>query len=82
LSTHKIQVVDKILGGHKMSGMAPEQKRGRGRPATGQTPKRYFRMDDESWADIEAAAKAQGEDVSSYIRKVLLASAKRVLARR
>jgi uncharacterized protein (DUF1778 family) len=58
------------------------EKRRPGRPATGQTPKRYFRMDDESWASIEAAAKAQGEDVSSYVRRVLLASAKRVLGRR
>jgi hypothetical protein len=58
-----------------------EQKRGRGRPATGQTPKRYFRMDDTSWQAVEAAAKAQNEDVSSYIRRVLLASAKRILAR-
>ena len=59
-----------------------EEKRGRGRPATGQTPKRYFRMDDESWAIVEAAAQAQGEDVSSYVRKALISSAKRVLARR
>ena len=56
-------------------------KRGRGRPATGQTPKRYFRMDDESYATVEAAAKAQGEDTSSYIRRVLLNSAKRILGR-
>jgi hypothetical protein len=56
-------------------------KRGRGRPATGQTPKRYFRMDDVSWSTVEAAAKAQGEDVSSYVRRVLLASAKRILGR-
>jgi hypothetical protein len=39
-------------------------------------------MDDESWAAVEAAAKAQGEDVSSYVRKVLLANAKRIAARR
>lgn len=58
------------------------EKRGRGRPATGQTPKRYFRMDDESWAAVEAAARAQDEDVSSYVRKVLISSAKRVLARK
>ena len=59
--------------------MAKEIKRRPGRPATGQTPKRYFRMDDESWALIEAAAKSQGEDVSSYVRRVLLANAKRTL---
>ena len=58
-----------------------EPKRGRGRPATGQTPKRYFRMDEEGWKAVEAAAKAQNEDVSSYIRRVLSANAKRILAR-
>ena len=62
--------------------MAKETKRRPGRPATGQTPKRYFRMDDESWALVEAAARAQGADVSSYVRRVLLASAKRIAARR
>jgi hypothetical protein len=62
--------------------MAKEQKRGRGRPATGQTPKRYFRMDDDGWAVVEAAAKARGSDVSTYIRGVLLASAKRLLGRK
>ena len=56
-----------------------EPKRKPGRPATGQTPKRYFRMDDESWAMVEAAAKAEDEDVSSYVRRVLLANAKRKL---
>lgn len=70
------------MGGHKISNMATQEKRGRGRPATGQTPKRYFRMDGESWAEVEAAAKAQQEDVSSYIRRVLLANARRILARR
>jgi hypothetical protein len=57
-----------------------EQKRGRGRPATGQTPKRYFRMDDVGWQAVEAAAQAKNEDISAYIRRVLLANAKRVLA--
>jgi hypothetical protein len=38
-------------------------------------------MDDESWATIEAAAKAHEEDVSAYIRRVILASAKRSLRR-
>jgi uncharacterized protein (DUF1778 family) len=62
--------------------MTKELKRRPGRPATGETPKRYFRMDDESWGLIEAAAKAQGEDVSSYVRRVLLASAKRIAGRK
>jgi hypothetical protein len=59
-----------------------KEKRPPGRPATGQTPKRYFRMDDESWAIVETAARAQGEDVSSYVRRVLLASAKRIAGRK
>ena len=59
-----------------------QEKRGRGRPATGQTPKRYFRMDDASWAMVESAAQALGEDVSTFVRKVLISSAKRVLARK
>lgn len=59
--------------------MAKEIKRGRGRPATGQTPKRYFRMDDESWATVEAAAAVSGEDVSSYVRRVLLRAARRAV---
>lgn len=62
-----------------MAKKKKEEKRGRGRPATGQTPKRYFRMDDESWATVEAAAAAGGEDVSSYVRRVLLANAKRTI---
>lgn len=56
-----------------------EPKRGRGRPATGQTPKRYFRMDDESWSLLIAAAAATGETVSEYLRRVALRDARRVL---
>jgi hypothetical protein len=39
-------------------------------------------MDDESWRMVEAAAHQRKEDVSSYVRRVLLASVKRVLGRR
>jgi uncharacterized protein (DUF1778 family) len=56
----------------------PEQ-RGRGRPATGQTPKRYFRMDDDGWAQVENAAVASGETTSEYVRNVLLKDASRIL---
>ncbi len=31
-------------------------KRGPGRPATGKSPIRYFRMEDDQWAIIEQAA--------------------------
>ena len=82
MSTHFVAWLTKFLGVHKIRGMGKPIKRGRGRPATGQTPKRYFRMDDESWGTVEAAAEAQGESVSRYVRRVLLSSAKRVLGRR
>jgi hypothetical protein len=39
-------------------------------------------MDEAGWQAIEAAAKAEKEDVSTYIRRVLSANAKRVLARK
>ena len=50
-----------------------------GRPATGQTPKRYFRMNEEDWAKVVAAAEASGETASEYLRRVLLKDATRVL---
>ena len=49
----------------------------RGRPATGQMPKRYLRMNDEDWRDVEEAADAAGESTSAYIRRVLLENIKR-----
>ncbi len=55
--------------------------RSRGRPATGQTPKRYFRMDDESWQQIVDAADSLGETISEYLRRVMLRDAKRILKR-
>ena len=57
--------------------MAKEQKRQRGRPATGQTPKRYFRMDDAGWAAVEQAATANGQTVSDFVRDALLRAVKR-----
>jgi len=54
-----------------------EQPRGRGRPATGHTPKRYFRMDDDSWAMIEQAAQRAGVTISDWIREKLSRAAKR-----
>jgi hypothetical protein len=58
------------------------QHRGRGRPATGLTPKRYFRMDDDSWAEVVRASEATRETTSEYVRRVLLRDAKRVLSKR
>ncbi len=54
-----------------------EAKRGPGRPATGQMPKRYFRMDDDGWAQVEQAAQRAGVTMSDWIRERLLKAAKR-----
>jgi hypothetical protein len=58
------------------------QHRGRGRPATGLTPKRYFRMDDDSWAEVVRASEAANQTTSEYVRTVLLRDAKRMLSKR
>lgn len=55
------------------------EQRGRGRPATGQTPKRYFRADDETWAQIVRAAELSDETASEYMRRVLAKDANRVI---
>ena len=49
-----------------------DQSRGPGRPATGQTPKRYFRMDDDSYGLVIQAAEKRGLTVSDFIRGLLL----------
>lgn len=54
----------------------------RGRPATGRTPKRYFRVNDELWAQIVKAAKISGENTSAYMRRVLEKDASRVTQKR
>jgi len=54
-----------------------EQPRKPGRPATGVTPKRYFRMDDEGWEAIEKAARSAGVTTSEWVRDCLLRAAKR-----
>lgn len=53
-----------------------------GRPATGVTPKRYFRMDDDDWQLVKNAAEARGETMSDFIRRVILNAAKRTRAYR
>lgn len=57
--------------------MAKDQKPKMGRPATGHTPKRYFRMDDAGWAAIEQAAASRGQTISEFVRETLLRAAKR-----
>ncbi len=61
---------------------ATTKPRGRGRPATGQTPKRYFRVDDETWAQIIHAADLCGETASEYMRRVLARDTARVIQKR
>lgn len=56
-----------------------ETERKRGRPATGTTPKRYFRADDELWARIGTAAELSNETVSEYLRRVLDKDSARVI---
>ena len=58
-----------------------EEKRGRGRPATGKTPKRYFRADDALWAKIARAAELSGETASEYIRRVMARDSKRIVSK-
>jgi hypothetical protein len=53
-----------------------------GRPATGQMPKRYFRMNDDGWQQIESAAIASGESTSEYVRRVLLKDSVKVLKKK
>jgi len=55
------------------------KKRKGGRPATGKTPKRYFRIKDESWQDVIDAAAASNETISAYLRRVLARDSSRVL---
>lgn len=79
MSTHKCKV-DIIIGWRYNNGPMLENsdKRRRGRPATGTTPKRYFRMDDENYAKVVEAAEQRGETVSDFIRRALLNSVRRV----
>jgi uncharacterized protein (DUF1778 family) len=45
-------------------------------------PKRYFRMDNESWKTVEKAAKDKGQTVSDFVREVILRAAHRRLDHR
>lgn len=57
----------------------PDVKPKIGRPPTGTTPKRYFRMDDEGWSQVERAAAALGETTSEYARRVLLKDSAKIV---
>jgi len=56
-------------------------KRGPGRPATGKSPIRYFRMEDDAWASIEEAASQADKTVSAWIRDCLTKAAKKAAKR-
>ncbi len=43
----------------------------RGRPATGETPRRTVRVPDEVWKAAEKRAKERGENVSDAVRRCL-----------
>jgi hypothetical protein len=45
------------------------------------TPKRYFRISDDSWEQITKAAHATDGQLSVYLRRVLLRDAQKVLKR-
>jgi hypothetical protein len=53
-----------------------------GRPATGRTPKRYFRIKDDAWQMVIDAAAASGETISDYLRRVLARDSARVLMKK
>lgn len=68
-----------FMGGRKVVCMATKQETKKlGRPATGQTPKRYFRMGDEDWGQVVEASSTCDETASEYVRRVLLKDAQRV----
>lgn len=46
-------------------------KRGRGRPATGETPKRYFRSPDELWLPAKAKAEGEGTNLTTVLNEAL-----------
>ena len=51
----------------------------RGRPATGTTPKRYFRMSDDDYQIVEAAASERDTTTSDFIRETILDKARRII---
>jgi hypothetical protein len=65
----------------KAQPKAKSKRKKPGRPATGQTPKRYFRIKDELWDQIIKAAHASGGTISDYLRRVLVRDAQRVLGK-
>lgn len=57
-----------------------DEPRGRGRPATGQTPQHQFRCPDDEWELFEQAAAKEELSVAAWLRQVAVKAAKRVLS--
>lgn len=49
----------------------PPEKRGRGRPATGQVPRQPLREEEAWWDRYRAVAEAKGLKTSAWVRQVL-----------
>jgi predicted HicB family RNase H-like nuclease len=47
------------------------EKKGRGRPATGQTPNRTVRVPDQVWNEAKEKAEAEGTSVSDVVNDCL-----------
>ncbi len=58
-----------------------EEKRGRGRPATGKTPQRQFRCPNNEWELFQQAAETEGVTVPVWLRKAGVRAAKRAIAK-
>lgn len=56
-----------------------EERRPRGRPATGRDPQHQFRCPDEEWETFSRAAEVEGVSVAVWIRQVAMRAAKRAL---
>ncbi len=67
-----------------MSETEGTEKRGRGRPATGVTPKRQIRIEDELWGEVERLAAEVAQrggtkpNVATYVKEALRRENERV----
>ncbi len=52
-----------------------------GRPATGETPQHQFRCPDKEWDLFQQAAESEGVSIATWLRRVAVRAAKRVLNR-
>jgi len=64
-----------------MNKQQAEEKRGRGRPATGKTPQRQFRCPDDEWELFQQAADIDGVSVPVWLRRAGIRAAKRAIVK-